>query len=93
MDWKRNLNLFAVGTCYLGPSLHVWYCKGLPQVVNRVLGANPTKFKASFTGMLFDQLLFAPIFLAGFFTIQGLVNERSFEGVKSGIKLCQDNIK
>ena len=81
-----------MGTFYLGPSLHVWYCKGLPQVVNRVAGPNASKFKASFTGMLFDQILFAPIFLSGFFVVQGLVGERSLEGVSKGVDLCQNKL-
>lgn len=49
-------------------------------MVNRVIGDSSSKYKAAFTGMLFDQLLFAPIFLAGFFTVQGIVNERSLSG-------------
>ena len=85
IDWKRNGNLFMVGTFYLGPCLHLWYCKGMPIVINRTLGSNPSRMSSSVTGMLYDQLLFAPIFLSGFFVFQGVVNERSPKGISKGI--------
>ena len=39
-----------------------------------------------------DQLLFAPIFLAGFFVVQGVLGERSIEGVNKGVALCENKL-
>lgn len=35
-DFGRNLNLFLVGTTYVGPLLHLWYCKILPSFGNLI---------------------------------------------------------
>jgi hypothetical protein len=73
--------LAATGTFYLGPILHVWYSKFLPQLVNRVMGSTggpvtttlAGRAKAAIPGTLFDQLLFAPAFLSGFFVFSNFI--------------------
>lgn len=85
-DWRRNFNLVLTGTFYLGPCLHVWYSKLLPQVVTRVVGTAPaSKFKPAFTGMLFDQVAFAPVFLTGFFIFASWVKDFSPKSAVGGI--------
>ena len=42
--------------------------------------------------MAFDQLLFAPIILVGFFIYDGLVNDCSMKGLDAGIKNYKDKI-
>lgn len=84
IDLKRNLVLTITGGVYLGPCLHIWYSKLLPQIVNRVVGQSTSKFVPAFTGMLFDQLLFAPIFLSGFFVFLGFMNDPSAKGIQKG---------
>lgn len=92
-DFKRNLNLILTGTFYLGPCLHVWYSKLLPQVVNRVVGASTaSKFKPAFTGMLFDQLAFAPVFLTGFFVFANWVRDFSLSSAVGGVDLAKNKM-
>jgi protein Mpv17 len=31
-DYNRNINFFAVGSLYIAPNLHLWYCKVLPKI-------------------------------------------------------------
>jgi hypothetical protein len=81
----------------LGPCLHFWYSKFLPQLVNRVIGnaGGPAatsladRAKAAIPGTLFDQLLFAPPFLAGFFIINSFIKEFSISSVLKGIDQCK----
>jgi hypothetical protein len=39
--------------------------------------------------MLLDQLAFAPILLTGFFAFNGMIVERSFNGITSGLKMAR----
>ena len=84
MNWQRNACLTMTGAFYLEPVLHVWYSKLMPQVVSRVTGGATAatnqnnqlgKFKSALPGMLFDQLLFAPLFLSGFFIFSSFVSD------------------
>lgn len=90
---QRNLNLILTGTFYLGPCLHYWYSKFLPQAVNRVLGAKASKFRASMTGMLFDQLLFAPGFLTGFYVFANFVRDFTYKSALNGVEQVKNKIK
>lgn len=71
-DLWRNFNLFLTGSVYLGPCLHFWYSKYLPRLVSNLVSSQG-KFKPAFVGMLLDQIVFAPIFLSGFFVFAGFV--------------------
>lgn len=90
-DLKRNLNFFTMGAAYIAPCLHFWYCKALPKI-SAQLFSNASKFVKVFGSMLFDQLLFAPVLLTGFFAFNGLVVERSLSGAQKGIKDCKEKL-
>ena len=89
IDLKRNLNLFLVGTTYVGPCLHVWYCKALPLIGNFMFKETTKKSARVFTLMSADQLLFTPFYLVGFFIYNGFVNSFSTKGLTEGIKNCR----
>jgi hypothetical protein len=63
------------GTFYMGPCLHFWYTHSIPAILNTVLRneAKNKRFVRAATGMAFDQLLFAPVVLAGFFVFLNVV--------------------
>lgn len=69
----------------MGPCLHFWYSRFLPQLVNRVVGPSASKFKASLTGMLFDQLAFAPVFLTGFYIFVNFVRDFTVKSAQYGV--------
>lgn len=84
----------------MGPALHFWYSKLMPRIVNSIIkptsnpndGANRFKFAA--VGMALDQLLFAPIFLTGFFVFANWVKEDlATSGIKNGWTLVQNKMK
>jgi protein Mpv17 len=92
IDWKRNLNLFLVGNFYVAPCLHAWYCKILPVVMGRIFGETAPKAARVFSSMAADQLLFAPIFLCGFFIVDGVFKQPNAEGLQKGIQNYKDKI-
>ena len=86
------MSLTLTGAFYLGPCLHFWYSKYLPAVINKCIGDTPNKYKRAFTGMIFDQILFAPTFLSGFFIVMGFNSSFSMEGVKQGYESMKKKI-
>lgn len=74
IDLKRNLNLFLVGSTYVGPLLHLWYCKLLPTIGNLLFKQTTKKSARVFTLMSADQFLFTPFYLIGFFIYNGIMN-------------------
>lgn len=91
-DVKRNVSLFLTGALYLGPCLHFWYSKYLPNIVTKLVG-NEGKFKPAFVGMLLDQLAFAPVFLSGFFVFLSFVKDFTLQSAKDGVELFKNKIK
>lgn len=89
IDLKRNLNLFLVGSTYVGPLLHLWYCKLLPIIGNFFIKETTKKSAKVFTLMSADQLLFTPFYLVGFFLYDGLMNQCSTKGFIKGFKNCK----
>ncbi len=73
--------MFVVGASYLAPMLHVWYCKMLPMIQKKIFSEKTAKATRVFTSMAFDQLLFAPVLLVGFFVYDGVVNDFSINGL------------
>lgn len=61
-DWHRLLKFTTLGFFYVSPTLHVWY--GL--LARAFPGAHLT---ATMQRLVLDQLLFAPTFIAGFFSL------------------------
>lgn len=84
--------MIITGTFYLGPCLHVWYSRLLPQLVNRVTGGAAastsntigSRIKSAIPGTLFDQLLFAPIFLYGFFVFATWADDFKLSSAQKG---------
>ena len=78
---------------YISPALHFWYGRGVPLVTSKVFGNNLSPFMKSVGGMVFDQLLFAPILLSGFFVFNGFIQTFDMDGLKNGVKECKSKIK
>ena len=74
---------------YLAPILHLWYCKLLPKIGNTIFNEKTAKTTRVFTSMAFDQFLFAPLFLSGFFIIDGITKDFSIQGFWNGVKSYQ----
>jgi hypothetical protein len=91
-DLGRNLNLFFVGTTYVGPLLHVWYCKMLPAFGNMVFKESTKKSTRVLALMSADQLIFTPLYLVGFFIYNSLINNFSLKGLQKGMQNCKDKI-
>ena len=71
-DYRRSINFALVGTVYYGPMLHLWYCKLLP-VLAGFFFKKATKIKRVMGSLLFDQILFSPIFYCGYFIADAIV--------------------
>jgi len=71
-DFGRSINFALVGTVYYGPTLHLWYCKLLP-VIAGFFFKKATKIKRVMGSLLFDQILFSPIFYCGYFIADAIV--------------------
>eukprot|EP01031_Cornospumella_fuschlensis_P027096 gene27096-32739_t len=70
MDWKRTRNFALVNTFLFPPLAHYWY--GFLSV--KIVG---TTFLAAVKRVILDQMLFAPILLASFFSAVLVVNGES----------------
>ncbi|RYD36583.1 MAG: Mpv17/PMP22 family protein [Verrucomicrobiaceae bacterium] len=70
MDWKRTRNFTIVNTFLFPPLAHYWY--GFLSV--KIVG---TTFMAAIKRVVLDQMLFAPVLLASFFSAVLLVNGES----------------
>lgn len=68
-DWYRLVKFTTLGFFYVSPTLHVWY--GL--LARAFPGAHLT---ATMQRLVLDQLLFAPTFIAGFFSLALLLEGR-----------------
>lgn len=85
MNWKRNLTLVLTGTYYLGPCLHFWYSKFLPKISGAILPATAGKYARAGVGMFFDQVMFAPVFLFGFFIVNSFNETFTMKGAERGV--------
>jgi hypothetical protein len=93
-DLRRNINMAITGTLYMGPCLHYWYTHSVPAIL-RIIFSNHSKdnkFVRAATGMAFDQLLFAPIVLSGFFVFLNLVKEPKPSGFSTGITQTKEKL-
>ncbi|XP_065843859.1 protein Mpv17-like [Oscarella lobularis] len=79
-DFYRTGVMTFTGLCIAGPVLRFWYLS-----LERLVPG-----KGSFTVVLkkiaLDQLLFAPVFLAGFFTTIDLLERKGLEEIKKHLK-------
>ena len=69
LDWYRLLKFTTLGIFYVSPTLHLWY--GL--LARTFPGAH---MAATMQRLALDQLLFAPAFIAGFFSLALLLEGR-----------------
>ena len=72
--------------------LHTWYCKALPFLQSLVFNQATHKATRVFSSMAVDQLVFAPIILAGFFVVNSLIENPSAEGLKKGVRSYKEKI-
>lgn len=70
IDWGRTLRFTFVGAAVLAPALHVWY--GF--LIRTLPGTAPATVVKR---VALDQLLFAPVFLAGFLSTVMLLDGKA----------------
>ncbi len=75
-----------MGFGYIGTCLHVWYSRLLPALGNTFIKSQSKTIQV-FGRMLFDQLLFAPILLTGFFPINQVIIDRDVKSFGKGIEV------
>jgi protein Mpv17 len=80
-----------MGFGFIAPALHVWYCKLLP-TISGALFSTSTKTVRVLGSMLFDQLLFAPILLTGFYPVNQIVVDRDINSFGKGVKAWREKI-
>lgn len=77
-----------MGFAYIAPALHLWYCKLLPRVQAAVFPTASKTVKV-LGSMAFDQLVFAPILLTGFFPFNQVIADRSFGSFAKGVEVSK----
>lgn len=75
-DLQRTLRMTTFGGVFAGPTLSTWY----RFVDKKVKTTN--KFQGLATKVALDQFIFAPFFIAAFFTGQGLFEGKSLSEIK-----------
>jgi hypothetical protein len=78
------MDFFIVGFGYFAPVLHTWYSRILPRI-QQALFRNLSNAKRVIGSMLFDQLLFAPAHLVGFFVINQMIKDRDLRSFGKGV--------
>ncbi|KAI7895880.1 uncharacterized protein EV154DRAFT_494064 [Mucor mucedo] len=79
-DVNRTLRMSAFGGVFAGPALSTWY----RFIDKKVTTTNRFKGLAIKVGL--DQFVFAPFFIAAFFTGQGLFEGKSINEIKSKLE-------
>lgn len=87
IDWKRLMTFSSVGCFYIGPILHLNYCKLLPALVPAEATASMTSI--AFKKLLIDQLCFAPVCTTGFFFV---INTIEGKGISQGAQDVRDKL-
>eukprot|EP00118_Oscarella_pearsei_P002297 m.10130 g.10130 ORF g.10130 m.10130 type:complete len:180 (+) comp21951_c0_seq1:92-631(+) len=78
-DLFRTGVMTSTGFCIAGPVLRLWYL----QLEKLVPGKG---LKIALKKMALDQILFAPVFLGGFFTTVDVLERKSIEHIKNHLK-------
>ncbi|XP_057308553.1 protein Mpv17-like [Hydractinia symbiolongicarpus] len=74
-DTRRTTKLFAMGLFFIGPGLRSWYV-----VLDRlVIG---TSSSVVIKKVLLDQGIWAPTFIAAFFTVSDVIDGKSFGDIR-----------
>ncbi|KAF7269955.1 hypothetical protein GWI33_017045 [Rhynchophorus ferrugineus] len=76
-DLLRSAKFGFLGTCFVGPTLTVWY-----RLLARRFGTAATS-SAALKKMSFDQLVFAPSFLVIFIANVNLLNGKNVDEIKN----------
>jgi len=78
-DIRRTVKMAAMGTLFIGPGLRTWYI-----VLDKLIkGASTT---AVIKKVVADQFLWAPVFIAAFFSVSELLDGSSFADVEQKLK-------
>ena len=80
-----------MGFGYFGTALHFWYSKFLPRISAAVF-SQCSKPVSVFGRMLFDQLLFAPVLLTGFYPLNQVVMDRDIGSLGKGVQVWREKI-
>jgi hypothetical protein len=75
-----------MGSAYVAPALHLWYCKLLPRIQAAIFPAVSKTVKV-LGSMAFDQLLFAPVLMTGFFPVNQVVMDRDLKSFSKGVQV------
>ncbi|GAA5796933.1 hypothetical protein HPULCUR_002311 [Helicostylum pulchrum] len=75
-DLKRTLRMSAFGGIFAGPALSTWY-----RFIDRKV-TTTNRVQGLVTKVVLDQFVFAPFFIAAFFTGQGLFEGKSINEIK-----------
>lgn len=73
---KRTLRMSAFGGIFAGPALSTWY-----RFIDRKV-TTTNRVQGLVTKVVLDQFVFAPFFIAAFFTGQGLFEGKSINEIK-----------
>ncbi|KAI9344725.1 hypothetical protein BD770DRAFT_397376 [Pilaira anomala] len=76
-DFQRTFRMSAFGGVFAGPVLSTWY----RFIDKKVKTTN--KFQGLVTKVVLDQFVFAPFFIAAFFTGQGIFEGKSIDEIKN----------
>jgi len=69
---------------YMGPALHVWYCKALPKLQSIVFNQTTKKYVRVFGSVIMTQLIFSPLLIFGFFLTNEFVKNPTANGLNVG---------
>lgn len=73
-NWMRTWHIVCTGMFWSGPSAHCWYSsleRIMQHIVVPVVGSN--RLVGLVSRLLLDSIIFSPITIAGFFTINSLI--------------------
>ena len=77
-NFYRTGKFFIIGSCFVTPVLRTWY-----SILDRfVRGSGGV---VAMKKVLLDQTIFAPVFIASFFTVSDILGGKSLEGVKRNL--------
>lgn len=78
-DVYRTIKLFGMGMLFIGPTLRTWYF-----ILEKMVTGGGRA--AAFKKVLFDQTLFAPVFIGAFFTISEVLGGKTLPDVKKRLQ-------
>lgn len=80
-DIRRTVKLTSMGLFVIGPGLRTWYI-----VLDKIIKGAPGT--AALKKMLLDQGVWAPFFIALFFSLSDSLDGKSFQEIKSKLEVA-----